>query len=308
MLTSTIAWCTPSVERARRAHSSTPGDFTLQLAQVLSKHFAIHGHIHGALSLIRPQGCIQGNTKLAHTGSYDQLPVRWTRSCNFKLDSERKFSWIKWMCDWLEQLQKFLMMCLKNKSYNWRWRILHAGQRQKQNRKEGHLLAFHQGHSMNEKELDWYWTRNCSLVAYQVSKKVIHPLRISQKVRPEDDGAVHFWRIKEHLQSLFHKFLIDLAIDGNHAWKQEEDRKGDTSTVLMFQEKFFTSELFKDIQDAILLIFHWRRMWWFTADSSIMCIFHIGCVFNLHSVINCGFDTWRSQFKQERQTAFFFPH
>ena len=26
MLTPTIAWCTPCVERARRAHSSTPGD------------------------------------------------------------------------------------------------------------------------------------------------------------------------------------------------------------------------------------------------------------------------------------------
>ena len=38
MLTSTIAWCTPCVERARRAHSSTPDDVIshLILAQVLS--------------------------------------------------------------------------------------------------------------------------------------------------------------------------------------------------------------------------------------------------------------------------------
>ena len=48
MLTPTIAWCTPCVERARRVTPHT------SLAQVLSKHFVIHGHIHGAFSLIRP--------------------------------------------------------------------------------------------------------------------------------------------------------------------------------------------------------------------------------------------------------------
>ena len=44
---------------------------------------------------------------------------------------------------------------------------------------------------------------NHSLFAYEVSKKVIHLLRHSQQVQREDDGAVHFWRIKEHLQSQF---------------------------------------------------------------------------------------------------------
>ena len=42
-----------------------------------------------------------------------------------------------------------------------------------------------------------------SLSAYEVSKKVIHLLRHSQKVQREDDGAVHFWRIKQRLQSQF---------------------------------------------------------------------------------------------------------
>ena len=42
-----------------------------------------------------------------------------------------------------------------------------------------------------------------SLSAYEVSKKVIHILRHSQKVHREDDGAVHFWRIKENLQNPF---------------------------------------------------------------------------------------------------------
>ena len=53
-----------------------------------------------------------------------------------------------------------------------------------------------------------------SLSAYEVSKKVIHLLRHSQKVQREDDGAVQFWRIKEHLQIQCHKFLIGLTIVG----------------------------------------------------------------------------------------------
>ena len=54
-----------------------------------------------------------------------------------------------------------------------------------------------------------------------------------------------------------------------HAWQQEEERKGDMSTALMFQE-YFISELFKDIQDATSLMFHYRTMLQFSADSSII--------------------------------------
>ena len=42
-----------------------------------------------------------------------------------------------------------------------------------------------------------------SLSEYEVSKKVIHLLRHSQKVHREDDGAVHFWWTKENLQNPF---------------------------------------------------------------------------------------------------------
>ena len=39
-----------------------------------------------------------------------------------------------------------------------------------------------------------------SLYEYEVSKEVIHLLRHSEQVHREEDGAVHFWRMKEHLQ------------------------------------------------------------------------------------------------------------
>ena len=57
-----------------------------------------------------------------------------------------------------------------------------------------------------------------------------------------------------------HKFLVGQMSVGKFAWQQEEDQKEDISTALIFQEQLFTSELFKDIQEAILLIFHYRTM------------------------------------------------
>ena len=42
-----------------------------------------------------------------------------------------------------------------------------------------------------------------SLSEYEVSKKLIHLLRHSQKVHREEDGAVHFWRITENHQNPF---------------------------------------------------------------------------------------------------------
>ena len=56
---------------------------------------------------------------------------------------------------------------------------------------------------MNERNWIDIEPGNYYLSAYEVSKKVIHLLRHSHKVQREDDGAVQFWRIKEHLQSQF---------------------------------------------------------------------------------------------------------
>ena len=54
---------------------------------------------------------------------------------------------------------------------------------------------------MNERNWIDIEPGNSSLSACEISKKGIHLLRHSQQVQREDDGAVHFWRIKEHLQS-----------------------------------------------------------------------------------------------------------
>ena len=67
-------------------------------------------------------------------------------------------------------------------------------------------------------------------------------------------------RQKERILADSHNLFIGLMIVGKHAWLQEEEQKGDSSTVLMIQEQLFISELIKDIQDAILLILHYKTM------------------------------------------------
>ena len=99
-----------------------------------------------------------------------------------------------------------------------------------------------------------------SLSDYSVSKKLINLLRHGSLPRKED-GAIEFWRIKDYLQNHFFVYSQHWSDD---RWKKSMagggGNKKNFSTVLMLQEKFFTSELFKVIQDTILLILHYRTM------------------------------------------------
>ena len=102
-----------------------------------------------------------------------------------------------------------------------------------------------------------------------------------------------------------HKFLVGRMIVGKLAWQQEEDHKEDISSALIFQEQLFTSALFKDTQDVILLILYITRQ----CDNSVWVIptyLHIGCALNLHSIINNGLIPG-GQDSSKRQTVFFLP-
>ena len=91
---------------------------------------------------------------------------------------------------------------------------------------------------------------------------------------------------KEFTINSHNRFII-LIIDGKHVWQQEEEQKEDSSTALMIQEQLFISELFKDIQDAILLILHCKTMLWFRADSSnIFTTLDVDSIFILSSTLD----------------------
>ena len=87
-----------------------------------------------------------------------------------------------------------------------------------------------------------------SISEYEVSKKLIHLLRHGSLLR-EKEGAIEFWRIKDNLQK---HFLY--CHHWSTAWQEEEETRIDFSIVLIHQEQSCTSELFKVIQDAVLLI------------------------------------------------------
>ena len=104
---------------------------------------------------------------------------------------------------------------------------------------------------------------------------------------------------------ILHKYSIGLMIVGNLVWQQEEVRKGDISIALIIREEFFTSVLFRDTLEIIII------------DPSLQDnviiqrglfqhIHHIGCAFNLHSIINNGLIPG-GQDLSRRQTVFFLP-
>ena len=139
-----------------------------------------------------------------------------------------------------------------------------------------------------------------TLAAYEVSKKVIHLLRHSQTVQREDDGAVHFWRIQEHLQIQFpqipywsdDRWKSCLAAGGGAKRRYQycSDSSGTILYLRALQGHSGRNLIDPLLQDKVIIqrgLFH-----------------HIGCAFNLHSIINNGL-ILGGQDSSKRQTVFF---
>ena len=95
----------------------------------------------------------------------------------------------------------------------------------------------------------------------EISKKVSNLLRHSQTIQREDDGAVQFWKIKNILQNQFPQILCW----SDDLWKACLAAGGGAKRRYQYctdiSGTIFISELFKDIQDAFLLILRFRTMW-----------------------------------------------
>ena len=99
-----------------------------------------------------------------------------------------------------------------------------------------------------------------SNLAYPVAKRLNTLLRHGQLLR-EEDGAIEFWRLKDYLRNEFENSHIGLMKCGRAKWQEAEVTRKDFNIVLTRQDKkFFISELFKVIQDAIPLILDSRTM------------------------------------------------
>ena len=144
-----------------------------------------------------------------------------------------------------------------------------------------------------------------TLSAYEVSKKVIHLLRHSQRVQREDDGAIQFWRVKEHLEIQFpqtpywsdDRWKSCLAAGGGA--KRKFQYCTDDSGIIMYlralQGHSGRNLIDLSLQDNIVI-----------QCGFFPHVYHIGCVFNLHSIINNGLIPG-GQNLSKRQTVFFVP-
>ena len=144
-----------------------------------------------------------------------------------------------------------------------------------------------------------------SLSAYEVSKKVINLLRHNQTVQREDDGAVQFWRIKFHLRNQFSqisnwsddRWKVCLAAGGGSKRRYQycSDISGTILYLRALQGHSGRKLIDRTLQDNVLI-----------QCGTFHHIYHIGCAFNLHSIINNGL-ILGGQTSSRRQTVFFLP-
>ena len=158
---------------------------------------------------------------------------------------------------------------------------------------------------MNERKWIDIEPEESSLSAYEVSKKVINLLRHCQTVQREDDGAVQFWRIKNFLQNQLpqvpywsdDRWKACLAAGGGS--KRRYQYCSDISGTIIFlralQGHSGRSLIDPSLQDNVII-----------QSGFFHHIYHIGCAFNLHSIINNGLIP-RGQNSSKRQTVFFLP-
>ena len=142
-----------------------------------------------------------------------------------------------------------------------------------------------------------------SPVGYQVSKQLSTLLRHGHLPR-EDDGAVEFWRKKEH----FRNDLVQSQHWSDEKWKSTMAEGGGNKKIFQCctdpsgQEILYLRALQghsgrniidPSLQDNVLI-----------PNDFFQYIYHIGCAINLHSIVNSGLIPG-GQILSKRQTVFF---
>ena len=130
----------------------------------------------------------------------------------------------------------------------------------------------------------------------------MHLLRHGQHVHREDDGAVQFWSFKEILQKYFSycphcsdsKWKKSMAGGGNKKRYQYcTDSSGTIVYLRALQGHSGRNLIDPSLQDNVVI-----------PSNFFQYIYHIGCAFNLHSIINSGLIPG-GQNSSKRQTVFF---
>ena len=142
-----------------------------------------------------------------------------------------------------------------------------------------------------------------SFSEYEVPKKVMFLLRHFQQMHREEDGAVHFWRMKENLQNQFpqsihwsdDRWKACLAATGGvkRRFQYCTDDSGTTVYFRALQGHSGRNLIDLSLQDNVVI-----------PSNFFQYIYHVGCAFNLHSITNSGL-IFGGQNSRKRQTVFF---
>ena len=143
------------------------------------------------------------------------------------------------------------------------------------------------------------------LASYDLSKKVINLLRHNQTLQREDDGAIQFCKIKFHLRNR-HSQIQNWSDDrwkaclaaGGGSKRRYQYCSDDFGTIVYLralQGHSGNNLIDPTLQDNVLI-----------GTEIFPYIYHIGCTFNLYSIVNNGLVPG-GQNLSRRQTVFFLP-
>ena len=243
----------------------------------------------------QPRGWSQGNTRIGPvleiTTSYlygkHGIEVRiWSLSKDNSQSWVRiSYGTIKYVSIQIKTIQKFLQIHKKIKCHKQVSRLLQPDQRQKQNHNRENLLR---------QQLPYRCTKEDGLTLNHQNKILIRTISrrklsiffdTNKQYSEKKDGAIEFYRIKFYLRnhhSHIHNWSDDrwkscLATGGGSKRRYQycSDNSGRILYLSALQGHSGNNLIDPTLQDNVVIgsgIFHY--------------IYHIGCAFNLHSIIN----------------------
>ena len=134
-----------------------------------------------------------------------------------------------------------------------------------------------------------------NLASYDLSKKVINLLRHNQTLQREEDGAIEFYKIKFCLRN-HHSQIQNWSYDGGGSKRRYQYCSDNSGTILYLralQGHSGNNLINPTLQDNVVI-----------GTGIFPYIYHVGCAFNLHSIINNGLIPG-GQDLSRRQTVFF---
>ena len=151
------------------------------------------------------------------------------------------------------------------------------------------------------------WTnmepQDYSSIDYPVSKQLITLLRHGNLPR-EDEGAIEFWRLKDHLRNHF----VQAQHWSAEKWKSTMAKGGGNKNIF----QYCTDPSGEILYLRALQGHSGRNLIGPSSEDNVLSpndffeyIHHIGCAINLHSIMNSGSIPGGQNSSRERQTVFF---